>query len=136
MNTANNISILKKKNKFSLINILLILALFLISSITGYLATNSPIVLLIITGTLFSAWLAYFYPAATLIVLVAFGQIIQFELSSVIQSFSGLVLGDLNLRFSDPILLGIIITLLIKGLKGDTAVKKIIAGKGKFLTVF
>ena len=102
---------LKKDNKFSFISILL---LFTIISLIIYLAINNLILLFVIVSSLFSIWLAYFYPVITIILLIIFGQVIQFELAKVIQSFSGLPVGDFNLRFSDPIILGIIVTLFIK----------------------
>lgn len=123
-------------NKYNLINILLMVVFLVIGVITAYLAINYPSVLFIFVGALLSVWLAYFYPSATLVLLITFGQIIQFELASIIQDYNSFAISVLNLRYSDPIILGIIITLLIKSLNRDIAVKKIIAGKGKFLTLF
>lgn len=124
---------LKKDNKFSFISFLLF---FTIISLIIYLAINNLILLFVIVGSLFSIWLAYFYPVVTIILLIVVGQIVQFELAKVIQSFSGLPIGNLNLRFSDPIIFGIIISIFVKAFIDNASIKRIIYGKGKYFTIF
>lgn len=126
----------KPTNEGNLFLKIFFFSILLIFVILGYLTTHNLIVAFIMIGSVLSIWLAYYYPILTIVLLILFGQIIQFELIDFLASFDALPLGGLSLRFSDPIIFGIIVAILIKIIKVDPALKRIVLGKGKYFTIF
>ena len=101
MNHQNFLTI-KRKYKLNISSLILTICFFLTIIIYNYILVNNPILFFIGFSSILSTWLAYYYPTITIVLLITFGQIVQFEFEKFIQSFSGLPLGNLNLRFSDP----------------------------------
>jgi len=123
-------------NNFKLSKILLILPFLMVSIVISYLSVHNLILLVVFVGSIISIGLAYFYPTITLFALLFIGQIVQYELSKILEGFTALSLSNLNFRFSDPILFGIIVSLTLKLMQGRHNVKELILGKGKFFVLF
>lgn len=92
--------------------------------------------LVLIAGA-YITWIAYYYPATTIALVILLGQVMQFELPQLIGlPGEGLSLGFMNLRLSDPLLFGIIAALILRLLADDRSLKRFITKKGIFLSFF
>ena len=135
MNNHSNYILFKNKN-IRTIDLLLIVFLVLMGIISSYYSSIAPQISLVLIGAAFSTWLAFNYPGLTIFLLIFLGQIAQYELEVLWGDSTALGFGSLNLRFSDPIILGIFISLAIKAFNKDNSLSRIVFKEGKFFTFF
>ena len=94
-----------------------------------------PIVPLFLAGAIGVTWVAYNFPPTTITLTILLGQVAQHELAPLIGLTSeSLSLGFAQLRLSDPFLLGIVVTLLIRLLGADRSLIRLSTKDGLFLS--
>jgi O-antigen ligase len=92
---------------------------------------------LLIISLIFSTILAYKYPKITIALTIIFGQIIQYELAPLLGIHDGTLSTEyFNLRLSDPLLFGIIVTITVKLCLGHKLLIRFLITDGLWLSIF
>ena len=138
----NDISILslQKKNyflKYNFYNFNIYFLLFISLIILSILIVQETNLALFIVGITLSSIIAYKFPKTAIVFTILLGQVIQYELEEVLGISSEILsFSYFTIRLSDPLIFGIIITILLKFFTHHKSIIKFIKNDGLFFSLF
>ena len=131
---------LRKKNyfvKYDFYNFKIYFLLFISLLILSILIVQETNLALFIVGITLSSTIAYKFPKTAIVLNILLGQVIQFELEEVFSISSKILsFGYFTIRLSDPLIFGIIITMLLKIFTHKKSIIRFIKSDGLFFSLF
>jgi hypothetical protein len=105
--------------------------------VVPYIISYYTFLFILIYTIVLSTIIAYNYPKLTIALTVITGQLLQYELSRVIGlNHDDLSFSSISIRLSDPLLFGIITTIIIKSIFGNKAIVHFFRNDGIWLSLF
>ena len=139
-NNYINILSLRKKNyfvKYDFYNFKIYFLLIILLIILSILIVQETNIALFIVGITLSSIIAYKFPKTAIVLTILLGQVIQFELEEVLGISSEILsFSYFKIRLSDPLIFGIIITILLKFFTHNKSIIKFIKNDGLFFSLY